>query len=76
VLLCEAWIGGHPLAGLPIDEQLAHLKRGTLWAHASQPVPGRCAPEGGIRARAGSGCVAAVPDRRRVRARAAGETPR
>jgi len=39
VLLCEAWVGGHPLAGLPIDEQLAHLKRGTLWAHASQRCP-------------------------------------
>jgi len=39
VLLCEAWVGGHPLAGLPIDEQLAHLKRGTLWAHASRRCP-------------------------------------
>ena len=39
VLLCEAWIGRHPLAGVPTDEQLKHLARGTLWTRASGLCP-------------------------------------
>jgi serine/threonine protein kinase len=39
VLLAEAWIGRHPLADLPVAQQLSDLRTGALWSRASGVCP-------------------------------------
>ncbi len=39
VVICEVWLGRHPAVDLPHREQIALIRSGRLWEHASQICP-------------------------------------